>query len=283
MNLLLIDDEVAAVNLLRDTVDWKSLGADQVFCAYNAAFARQILVRNQIDICVCDIEMPKENGLKLIKWIQEYDARIINIILTAHADFGYAQSAVSLNVFRFIVKPLVMGELKAVLREAADKMQEDSLREKQRKYGEYLVSHTHSGVNIEAWLQDTVKKINGSIPHKGENLTMVEKVEKYIEAHYSEPIRRVDIESQVHLNQDYISRAFKEATGYSLTDYIQYFRISVAKQLLLETDAAVGQVAAQVGYDSSAYFAKMFKKWTNQTPLEYRTAGRKNLRRSDSL
>ena len=43
---------------------------------------------------ICDIEMPKENGLSLIQWIQDMYPEIINIILTGYPDFNYARSAI---------------------------------------------------------------------------------------------------------------------------------------------------------------------------------------------
>lgn len=46
---------------------------------------------------ICDIEMPKENGLSLIQWIQDMYPEIINIILTGYPDFNYARSAISLG------------------------------------------------------------------------------------------------------------------------------------------------------------------------------------------
>ncbi len=63
MNILIVDDEVIVVNLLKKHIDWQSLGMDEVFTAYTAMDAREIVSGNKIDIIVCDIEMPQENGL----------------------------------------------------------------------------------------------------------------------------------------------------------------------------------------------------------------------------
>lgn len=53
-------------------------------------------------------------------------------------------------------------------------------------------------------------------------------------------------------------------------EYIQRYRIIMAKKLLRETNLSMAEISAQTGYDSPAYFAKIFKKLTSQTPSEYR-------------
>lgn len=86
--------------------------------------------------------------------------------------------------------------------------------------------------------------------------------------HFEEPIGRQEIEDALHLNGDYLNRTFKAATGYSLIQYIQFYRVVTAKQLMREPHAAIAEIGSRVGMDAS-YFGKIFKKWTGQTPYEY--------------
>lgn len=102
--------------------------------------------------------------------------------------------------------------------------------------------------------------------------TGVELVKKYLEKHYSESINREDIEQIVHLNADYLNRIFKASTGYSLMEYIQYYRIQRGKELLIKTSETISDISLNVGYESPAYFSKIFKKLTGITPQEYRTS-----------
>ena len=275
MKLLLVDDEVLTVGLMKTGFDWGAMGVQEVCCAYNGRMARETFRQRQVDICICDIEMPKESGLELIRWIQKHYSRTVNMILTGHADFSYAQSAVSLNVFRFLVKPVLAEELKAALGAAAEKIETEARWEQQRKYGELLYDQEDS--IADARLEALIRRAKREMPHKGGRGSAVKAVECYIEQHFNQPIHRKDIEELVHLNQDYISRLFRESTGYSLTEYIQFFRMVVAKALLSETVLTIGEISAQVGYDSAAYFAKLFKKWTGYTPVAYRAKGRGNL------
>jgi len=91
-----------------------------------------------------------------------------------------------------------------------------------------------------------------------------------------EDLSRQDIEAAVHLNGDYLNRIFKKATGYSLVQYIQYYRILVSKRLLAEKTCTITEAGTKVGFDTPSYFTKVFKKWTDMTPYEYynRSEGR---------
>ena len=115
MNLLLVDDEIAMLHIMEKAIDWKKKGIQKVFTAYNTDLARDIISSSKIDLVICDIEMPKENGLSLIQWIQDMYPEIINIILTGYPDFNYARSAISLGVYRYLLKPIAFDELEEQL------------------------------------------------------------------------------------------------------------------------------------------------------------------------
>jgi YesN/AraC family two-component response regulator len=272
MNLLLVDDEVLSVKLFKDSIDWSALGITNLHCAYNAHQAKQVICQNKIHICICDIEMPQENGLQLINWIYEHDPGIVNIILTCHPDFSYAREAISLGVFRFVVKPVSHDEISSVLLMAVERITQNNLVEKQRKYGEYLLINARSEADVEQWLAQIVAQINNTLHNEEEKTKVVNRIRQYIENHYMEAITTADIEKQIFLNRDHISRVFKKNIGFSLMEYLQYYRITVAKKMLHETNASISSISTQVGFGSSAYFAKIFKKWTDVTPVEYRAS-----------
>ena len=71
MNLLIVNDIVIEANTMAADIPWKTCGITNVFTAYSANGARTVIETNPIDILLCDIEMPDENGLSLIHWIQE--------------------------------------------------------------------------------------------------------------------------------------------------------------------------------------------------------------------
>lgn len=241
MNIILVDDEVKTVDIVSKALNWNKIGIQRVYTAYNAGEAREILLTNEIDITLCDIEMPKESGLELIHWIQDMFPRMVNIILTGFPDFNYARSAISLGVYEYLLKPVSFSELEQTIAAVVQKLEQDKINQTQQR--------------SEAQVDD---------------ITVVEKVKYYIERHFCETITRNDIENLVHLNRDYINREFKQVTGYTLMEYIQYYRILTAKKLLRDSDKSITEICTQTGYDSPAYFSKIFKRQTDITPIEYR-------------
>ena len=105
MTLLIVNDEELTADTMRDTIDWKQYGIDDVFVAYQAEEARKILLAEQIDILLCDIEMPGENGLSLLKWVRTTEMPVECLFLTCHASFDYAKQAIGLNCKEYILLP----------------------------------------------------------------------------------------------------------------------------------------------------------------------------------
>ena len=125
MKLLLVDDELTMIQIMEKAIDWKKEGIQKIFVAYNADEARDILASSEIDIMICDIEMPGESGLELIKWMQDMYPEVICIILTGYPDFNYARSAISLGVYQYLLKPVAFEELESVVRSAIERAEEN--------------------------------------------------------------------------------------------------------------------------------------------------------------
>lgn len=98
----------------------------------------------------------------------------------------------------------------------------------------------------------------------------VEAIITYIENHYVEDIYLDSIAQEIGMSPKYVSRIFKEQTGINLTDYISMLRIAKAKELLLDTQDNVNDIALQVGIYSRATFQRLFKKYAGVSPNEYR-------------
>jgi AraC-like DNA-binding protein len=71
---------------------------------------------------------------------------------------------------------------------------------------------------------------------------------------------------------DYLSHAFRSETGRRLTSFINEERVKLAKYLLQSSAMSVGEVALSCGFADPNYFARVFKRWTERTPREFRDA-----------
>ena len=92
----------------------------------------------------------------------------------------------------------------------------------------------------------------------------------YLHQNYTLPITREDIAEAVGVSQNYLSKIFREEVRLTPWDYLSRLRIRKAKELLDSTTDTITSIAGQVGFDDSAYFSRVFRKHTNQSPQAYR-------------
>lgn len=93
----------------------------------------------------------------------------------------------------------------------------------------------------------------------------------YIDQNYMRRLTLDDVAQQVYLTRTYICQLFSAHMGISFVSYLEQLRLSKAQELLQATDMSIPQIAEQVGYSTPGYFAKVFKKRTGMTPVQYRT------------
>ena len=72
------------------------------------------------------------------------------------------------------------------------------------------------------------------------------------------------------MSRNYVCELFKREVGVSVWNYLTQLRMERAKKLLEETDLRSYEIAFQVGYDNPSYFSRIFKKYEQMTPNEYR-------------
>ena len=93
---------------------------------------------------------------------------------------------------------------------------------------------------------------------------------RHINAHYAESVRLEDLAERFEISPAYLSRMFKEITGFSLVEYVSLVRIQEAQRLLTTTRLKVIVIAEQVGFGSLVQFGRVFRQMTKMTPLRYR-------------
>lgn len=103
-----------------------------------------------------------------------------------------------------------------------------------------------------------------------DNVNSVKTALRIMDYNYSSPITVEQIAKRLSLNTSYFSRFFSEQVGTSPKQYLLNKRIERAKELLLETNASIFEIANSVGYDDQLYFSRIFKKHIGLSPLKYR-------------
>jgi AraC-like DNA-binding protein len=92
----------------------------------------------------------------------------------------------------------------------------------------------------------------------------------FMEENYRDDLDIDRIAGHLGLSRSYLHTVFRDGTGQTPNDYLQRTRIKAAEVLLGQTSNSVTEIAASVGFSSSQYFSKVFRKYTRQTPQEHR-------------
>lgn len=99
---------------------------------------------------------------------------------------------------------------------------------------------------------------------------LVEGIKAYIISHHQEHIYVSELCKQFHVSRSHMFQIFKQATGCTIYQYLIAYRMNKAKELLLQTNLSVLEIAAASGYPDLSNFCSTFKKHTGVTPSQYR-------------
>lgn len=92
---------------------------------------------------------------------------------------------------------------------------------------------------------------------------------EYIETHFSTPLSLTELAKIIGMNPRYFCRFFSSITHQTPMDYVNYYRIEQAANMLCNTEMTVTDVGLECGYNDTCHFIKTFKKYKNITPKQY--------------
>ena len=93
---------------------------------------------------------------------------------------------------------------------------------------------------------------------------------EFIAANYTRDISVCEMAGILKISESNLYAVFKKNTGVSPVKYLNNYRLSVASNLLTETDDSIKNIAEKVGIGDQFYFSKLFKAKYNKSPQEYR-------------
>lgn len=103
-----------------------------------------------------------------------------------------------------------------------------------------------------------------------ENTAVIKTAISYINQHSNEHITLSSVANHVYLSPTYFSRLFKYETGMTFSSYVNYVRVEESKKYLLDLDYSLSDIATMVGFSDQSYFTKIFKRFENISPGQYR-------------
>ena len=133
------------------------------------------------------------------------------------------------------------------------------------------INYFSSADEIKGYYFELIDKIIACLTlQKIEINHVVDFVNKYIKEHIDEDISVNRLAELVYLNPSYFSRFYKQITGITITNFIAEIKLDKAKKMLKDSNLKVNQIAEKLGFESSSYFIRFFKKYMRYSPQEYR-------------
>lgn len=244
LKVVIVDDESYVLNCMPQIFDWQSLGFEIAGLFNNVHDAENYIRSNHVDVVFADIMMPTENGFDIAAFCHKEYPNIKLVFISAFRNFEYAQKAFSYNIFDYLLKPITYETLFKVL--------------------ERLKRH-HSLSQME---QDS--------PLSTDSFDIVQLTRKYLNKNYAKEVSLSDVAYEIGLSPAYFSSLYKIKSGENFITTLNHIRIEHAKQLLLDRSIKVSHICNLVGYQSRAYFFRIFKDISGISPSEYRDQLKKN-------
>ena len=198
------------------------------------------------EILLIDINMPNLNGLEAISEIRKNHKDIKIIIISGYDNFAYAQKAMELGVFSYLLKPVDFSKFRHVLTDAID-------------------SYEKRMIEISILNKSDISPISFK--------TKETEIKEYLKSHFSDPDLSLNgIAETFYVSSSTMAKLIKERTSQNFSDYINELRITMAKKLLTETSLTINEISESVGYSSQHYFSRIFKKYVGVSPIAYRVS-----------
>ncbi len=244
---------------LRLTIhDWLVLRGHAVMAAGDGLEALELIERQEFDIVLTDLKMPRCDGLHLLSAVKARDARVQVIFLTGEASMEDAISALREGrSFDFLQKPL------------HDYRRLDEVIARATAHRAQLVlasSGTPELALPRLGLPESVREAIAGEPG-------LMRAFYFIEAHLREPLSLREVAAATEYTPSYLTNRMRLKTGKTVQQWILELKLNEAKHLLSATDWSVQRIAATLGYQDANYFHRQFRQTFGVSPQGWRQEG----------
>lgn len=230
--ILIVDDDVEALNYYQQLLE-ASLVDCKIQRAENGQSAIAILKERVPSLVIIDLVMPEIDGYEVVEWLRANPAtRNVPVLVISG-------KVLSSEYIQRLDYPRVAFHTKAIL-EAEEVTN--------------ILQRVSEGTNFLSQF----------------NSALVKRVIVYLQDNYAQPLSLKEIAQSLGVSKNHLGEIFHQEVGISVWDYLTRYRIKEAKILLETTSLTVAAIAAKVGFEDSAYFSKVFRTVTGQSPREYR-------------
>lgn len=143
------------------------------------------------------------------------------------------------------------------------------LMSEKKPYYEFFVQGILLSLFGEIFSQNRYSLSSDASSKNIKKLRMFKETLGYIENHYAENLTLEHLAGICNMNSNYFCRAFKELTEKTPIEYLNYYRIESACELIASTGMSLIEIAMNCGFNDYSYFIKVFKKYKGTTPHKY--------------
>lgn len=246
LKAVIADDEGTIRRGMEKMIESFSIGIEVAASASDGREALKLIMEHRPEIIVTDINMPHINGLDMIRQTEEIVPNSRVIIISGYDDFAYAQSAMRMKVFDYLLKPVKAVQLRETLVHAA---------------ADYIKR------------MEELERLHPAAPAKGD---LVTQLLYYLKLNYENQELCLQMAAeQFFASPSYLSRSIKQKTGMGFSDYLNSLRLGEARRLLVERpDLSMNEISRQTGFSSQHYFCRVFKNAEGISPSDYRNEER---------
>lgn len=153
LKILLADDEPSALQFLKNVAESSGDGFEVVYCASNGAEALEQALLLQPDILITDVRMPIIDGLGLVEQIGSVCPKISSIIVSGYQDFEYAKQALHFGVVDYLLKPLDIDAMHALLWKIRKSKLEIQYQISREQLSELIARHSGHELDMDLLLR----------------------------------------------------------------------------------------------------------------------------------
>lgn len=212
INILYIEDEL---NIRMNISKTLKLIVNNVFDLPDTVHALDILNNNKIDLIICDINLPKQNGIDFIKIVREKFPKLPTILLSASTDKKYLLEATRLKLIDYLVKPIDFVVLQNALHKVALEILEEGkyiLKFKDDIYYNYIEKKLYK------------QNIKNDIPLTSNEILLLD----FLIIHDQRLISQEEIKATIWEDEEY-------ATDSALKNLISKLRKKIGKNSIVNT------------------------------------------------
>ncbi len=174
LRLLIADDEKNICRGLSEKIDWASMNIEVIGLAENGEEAYALYVEHKPELVIADINMPKMDGLELLKKLHAEDPSVLVIFISAYSKFSYAQEALKHGAFDYVIKPFAEQDLIDTVQRGVETIQKQHSQKKllhhasavQQKYNKKAIIDILCGFEPSgSRLIDVLRNVSPSVLH----------------------------------------------------------------------------------------------------------------------